>query len=281
MTLGRRFLNNRHDIIDDRIDVTTRGLMGLTVTCARCHDHKYDPIPTEDYYSLYGVFASSREPGDAPSPLRLVDEDQPDNSRRLRARSTGTTRCGGTTSVPAVVVGLETGNHFRTAVVASKWPTPSRRRTILLTARVFVNRVWGHLFGSYLVDTPSDFGTRSPEPPLAELLDDLAVEFLRHDWSVKWLIRELVLSVDLSTNVGIGDSDLERDDPENQLLRSDESPTTGLRSDARFLALCQRATARAIHWRSVGRHQRRPSRRRVAVCTPTSIDRTSQVVSRV
>ncbi|MBV9123639.1 MAG: DUF1553 domain-containing protein, partial [Planctomycetes bacterium] len=50
------------DIIDDRIDVVTRGLLGLTVTCARCHDHKFDPIPTKDYYSLYGVFASSTEP---------------------------------------------------------------------------------------------------------------------------------------------------------------------------------------------------------------------------
>ena len=59
LTLGRRFLNNPHDIIDDRIDVVTRGMMGLTVSCARCHDHKYDPIPAADYYSLYGVFASS------------------------------------------------------------------------------------------------------------------------------------------------------------------------------------------------------------------------------
>ena len=70
LTLGRRFLNNQHDIIDDRIDVVTRGLMGLTVACARCHDHKFDPIPTEDYYSLYGVFASSTEPTDLP----LIEE---------------------------------------------------------------------------------------------------------------------------------------------------------------------------------------------------------------
>ncbi|HEV3025506.1 MAG TPA: DUF1549 and DUF1553 domain-containing protein, partial [Pirellulales bacterium] len=66
LTLGRRFGNNVNDIIDDRIDVVTRGLMGLTTTCARCHDHKYDPIPTDDYYSLYGVFASSVEPADLP-----------------------------------------------------------------------------------------------------------------------------------------------------------------------------------------------------------------------
>jgi hypothetical protein len=73
LTLGRRFLNNTHDIIDDRIDVVSRGLMGLTVGCARCHDHKYDPIPTKDYYSLYGVFASSIEPKDLP----LVAEPEP------------------------------------------------------------------------------------------------------------------------------------------------------------------------------------------------------------
>ncbi|MCO6459527.1 MAG: DUF1549 domain-containing protein [Pirellulaceae bacterium] len=65
LTVGRKF-NNRHDDIDDQIDVVCRGLMGLTVCCARCHDHKYDAIPTEDYYSLYGVFASSQEPGDLP-----------------------------------------------------------------------------------------------------------------------------------------------------------------------------------------------------------------------
>ncbi|MFM7150526.1 MAG: DUF1553 domain-containing protein, partial [Gemmataceae bacterium] len=62
LTLGGRFMNNVHDIIDDRIDVVTRGLTGMTMACARCHDHKYDPMPSEDYYSLHGVFASLREP---------------------------------------------------------------------------------------------------------------------------------------------------------------------------------------------------------------------------
>lgn len=61
LTLGRRFLGVERDIIDDRIDVVCRGTMGLTVACARCHDHKYDPIPTADYYSLYGVFDSCVE----------------------------------------------------------------------------------------------------------------------------------------------------------------------------------------------------------------------------
>lgn len=61
LTLGRRFLGVTHDIIDDRIDVVGRGTLGLTISCARCHDHKYDPIPTADYYSLYGVFQCSTD----------------------------------------------------------------------------------------------------------------------------------------------------------------------------------------------------------------------------
>ena len=65
LTVGRKF-NRPHLDIDDQIDVVTRGLMGLTVACARCHDHKYEAIPTEDYYSLYGVFASSKEPDKLP-----------------------------------------------------------------------------------------------------------------------------------------------------------------------------------------------------------------------
>lgn len=62
LTVGDHLINNTHDIIDDRIDVLTRGLLGLTVACARCHDHKYDPVSQADYYSLYGVLRSCQEP---------------------------------------------------------------------------------------------------------------------------------------------------------------------------------------------------------------------------
>lgn len=66
LTLGDHFNGNASDIINDRIDVTSKAFLGLTVTCARCHDHKFNPIPTADYYSLYGIFASSIEPADKP-----------------------------------------------------------------------------------------------------------------------------------------------------------------------------------------------------------------------
>src|SRR5205807_6554429 len=85
LTLGRRFLNNQNDIIDDRIDVATRGMLGLTVTCARCHDHKFDPISTKDYYALHGVFASSEEPPEEPllGPLR----DSPEYEDYLKQKA--------------------------------------------------------------------------------------------------------------------------------------------------------------------------------------------------
>ncbi|MBI1370686.1 MAG: DUF1553 domain-containing protein [Planctomycetes bacterium] len=67
LTVGRQFLGNIDNITDDRIDVVGRGLMGLTIGCARCHDHKYDPIPTTDYYAMYGVFRSL----DVPEPMDM------------------------------------------------------------------------------------------------------------------------------------------------------------------------------------------------------------------
>src|SRR5258706_16421959 len=110
LTLGRRFLGVVHDIIDDRIDVVMRGTQALTVGCARCHDHKFDPIPTKDYYALYGVFAGCNErevplnPGPKPAgaylefkkelKLRedkvqaLFNAKKEEQSKRIRAKTT-------------------------------------------------------------------------------------------------------------------------------------------------------------------------------------------------
>jgi mono/diheme cytochrome c family protein len=76
-TVGPRFRRRTEEVINDRIDVVTRGLMGMTVACARCHDHKYDPIPTADFYSLYGVFASTREPEVLPEILLPGQQSDP------------------------------------------------------------------------------------------------------------------------------------------------------------------------------------------------------------
>ena len=81
LTIGRRFLNAENDIIGDRIDVTTRGFLGLTVQCARCHDHKFDPISTLDYYGMYSVFASSEEHSPSISPKAITEPWEAHNAK--------------------------------------------------------------------------------------------------------------------------------------------------------------------------------------------------------
>jgi uncharacterized protein DUF1553/uncharacterized protein DUF1549/cytochrome c len=82
LTVGKRFMGNANDMIDDEIDVVTKGLMGLTGACARCHDHKFDPIPTKDYYSLHGVFASCQQPEEEPL---LADPEKNPNYKDFQA----------------------------------------------------------------------------------------------------------------------------------------------------------------------------------------------------
>ncbi len=86
LTVGRRFLQDQNEIIDDRIDLVTRGLLGLSLACARCHDHKFDPLPTADYYSLYGVFASCEEPKELPVLRRRAGTKESADYDRERAR---------------------------------------------------------------------------------------------------------------------------------------------------------------------------------------------------
>ncbi|NNJ26115.1 PSD1 and planctomycete cytochrome C domain-containing protein [Alienimonas chondri] len=85
LTLGDKFSKNVMFIADDQVDVVSRGLLGLTVACARCHDHKFDPVPTEDYYALYGVFRSSEEPDDLPQIGEPADSPEVQAFREKRA----------------------------------------------------------------------------------------------------------------------------------------------------------------------------------------------------
>ncbi len=216
LTLGRRFLNNKHDIIDDQIDVMTRGMMGLTVTCARCHDHKYDPIPSADYYSLYGVFDSSTQPNDALSKLRLVDKPEPVEPvvfLRGRAGNNGP-------RVPRQFLEVIERDHRKPFTHGSgrvELAQSITSRQNPLTGRVWANRVWGHLTGKELVNTPSDFGVRSDPPTHPELLDHLAVLLIDNGWSTKQLIRDIVLSRTYRQR-SIASDEVANRDPNNELV---------------------------------------------------------------
>jgi hypothetical protein len=124
LTVGRRFLGVKHDIIDDRIDVVTRGLLGLSVSCARCHNHKYDPIPIGDYYSLYGVFDSCRErlvpAGPEPPPPTTEEPFWAEYYRRLEALEQRLTESRQATSERAR---QRVGDYLRAQQHPERFPT--------------------------------------------------------------------------------------------------------------------------------------------------------------
>lgn len=213
LTLGRRFLNNENDIADDRIDLVTRGFLGLSVACARCHDHKFDPISMADYYSLHSTFVSSKEPKAAPGPLRMVDADKIRPAVIFKRGQPGARG----DQVPrkfiqfisSVSRPMETGSgrlDLAQAITDPKNP---------LTPRVMTNRVWGWIMGAPLVDTPSDFGLRSEAPVQLELLNFLSAEFMADGQSIKRLVKRIVLS-DAYKRSSVHDPEKHLQDPENR-----------------------------------------------------------------
>ena len=338
LAIGPKLLNERNsevflmDIVDEQIDVTTRSTMALTVSCARCHDHKFDPIPTQDYYSVAGIFRSTKtlygsgggksrqrgglialtslqksKPADSSIPATdpnketvqkmaalqkrvkvlkaVLQSKSPAKSKNNKKQNATQTKKQPATAAektaarkelaqvqrqlvqlrkkskkrkpsavpanPHQAMGVAEGsakdcNVLIRGEVANKGDVVERGYvTILspaeapkvssdgsgrlelanwivsrenpLTSRVIVNRVWSHLFGQGLVRTVDNFGATGAKPTHPELLDTLAVEFMDDGWSIKRLIRRLVLTrtYQLSTNF---DADNFEVDPDNQSL---------------------------------------------------------------
>jgi hypothetical protein len=217
---------------EDRVDVVSRGLLGLTVACARCHDHKYDPIPTTDYYALAGVFASTRmfnRPlNDRAGKKTGGEASRPDEALHIIAEDTPTDlpvfiRGDVNNKGPVVsrrflqVLSAGTPKPFRQGSGRLELAEAIASRHNPLTARVIVNRVWAQHFGRPLVATPSNFGALGERPTHPELLDDLAVRFMESGWSLKWLHREIVLSAAYRQS-SEADARARSADPENLLL---------------------------------------------------------------
>jgi len=241
------------DQVDDQIDVVSRAFMGLTLSCARCHDHKTEPVSQKDYYALAGIFYSSRTLSGTPN---RNDEARGGyvSAEALVDLPTALNECvGPPTKLPAGVHSMDDirtmGNpketvrydhdpHFCMGVIEGeikdcelavggrvsdreaapergkfgipalpplpKIPAQSSGRLELaqwmtqpthpLTSRVAVNRLWQHLFGEGIVRTVDDFGTTGSDPTHPELLDHLAIRFVEGGWSVKKMIRVMMLS---------------------------------------------------------------------------------------
>ena len=194
---------------EDRVDTVTRGFLGLTVSCARCHDHKFDPISTEDYYGLAGVFASTEmfnrpleatdgaeTPAEKPEEAMHIVRDRPEPND-LAVHLRGDPGNPGEVAPRGFLAVLNRNGEvprFTEGSGRRELAEAIAHRENPLTARVLVNRLWGELFGTPLVATASNFGTLGSAPSHPELLDDLAVRFMDEGWSVKTLVRKLVLS---------------------------------------------------------------------------------------
>jgi Protein of unknown function (DUF1549)/Protein of unknown function (DUF1553) len=217
--LGPKYYNRGRievmaDEWEDRVDTVTRTFLGLTVACARCHDHKSDPITSEDYYGLAGVFASTKMvnkvPGGAtpkednsekedkkkidPAIMHMVEDDAKPQNLNVFIR--GNVERKGPMATRQFIRVLEqeksvafTNGSGRVDLAAA---IASPRNP--LTARVMVNRVWGLFFGQPIVVTPSNFGHSGQPPTDPVLLDFLATRFMEQGWSVKTLAREIALS---------------------------------------------------------------------------------------
>ncbi len=224
------------DIADEQIDATSRAFLGMTVGCARCHDHKFDPIPTVDYYALAGIFRGTeilkdrernssmwwewplfQAPGDKPFMVMAPKEGK---ATTLRVHTRGN----------RFTLGAEAPRHFLQIVAGENQPalttTQSGRLELArwvaskdnpLTARVMVNRLWQHHFGTGLVATSDNFGSRGEKPSHPELLDWLASRFMASGWSVKALHRLILLSSTYQM-AGTPNPAAAQADPGNRLL---------------------------------------------------------------
>jgi hypothetical protein len=179
--------------IKDRTDTTGVAWMGLTLGCAQCHSHKYDPIAHREYYQLYSFFNRTDN-----TDVKLDGKNEV-NSIKAVARKTNVHTRGSFLQpgdevapvTPAFLPQLKARGDSADRLDLARWLVDPAHP---LTARVAVNRFWMHMFGTGLVNTPENFGTNGARPTNPELLDWLASEFIRLGWSRKAMIRTILMS---------------------------------------------------------------------------------------
>ena len=300
LTSKPRAQNNpdyRMDLVADQIDVTSRALLGLTVMCARCHDHKFDPISTKEYYAP-GRHLRQHRHARRQRAAKGARRQGRSQGRAAHAQRQATTPWACRTArrpiAPICIRGESTKRGemvprrlpdrrqprsrlprsiVRTAA-GSSWPQWLTRPENPLTARVAVNRVWLHLFGRALVKSPDNFGSLGEQPSHPELLDHLAARFMDDGWSLKKLIRAIVLSRTYRM-ASTFESAHYRTDPDNVLLWRMQHAPPGGRADPRCHPGGQRQagpeTARPLIGRGFGQGQttglRHPRGQRTAAST--------------
>lgn len=250
----------RIEYVLDKTKTYTKGLLGLTAECAQCHDHKYDPISQKDYFSLFAFFNNTFEVGyegdvsvskPAKNPmLKLTNEELQSTLSFINRPDTGALTVSvmgeldtirptyvlnrGVYDQPTervqpmalpVVMKYDTVQLPRNRLGLAKWTVDKNNP---LTARVFVNQLWQEFFGRGLVKTSGDFGMQGELPSHPELLDWLAVDFMEHNWDIKYLVKKIVSSATYRQSAEISEKALAKD-PDNTWLS--HAPRTRLKAE--------------------------------------------------
>ena len=231
----------------DKTKTFGKGILGLTVECAQCHDHKYDPISQKEYYQLFAFFNNSKEEGypstfgtPAKLPILTISTDEShsvlsfinkkdtgnlmvsvmgenDTLRRTYVLDRGVYDHPSTEVFPAAlksVLAFDTSKNKPNRLGLAAWTV---NKDNPLTARVFVNHIWQEIFGRGLVKTAGDFGMQGELPTHPELLDWLSVDFMEHGWDIKRLLKQIVLSASYRQSSKIIAENYKKD-PENIYL---------------------------------------------------------------
>ena len=236
----------------DKTRTYGKAILGVTIECAQCHDHKYDPFSNKDYYQLYAFFNMSKEKGyegdvsvstPAKTPKLFITAEEkksllnyinhPDTNK-LEVSVMGDWKIGDTVKARPTYI-LSRGSYDAPTTIEVK---PTALESILpfdtlkyernrlglakwtverknpLTARVFVNFIWQEIFGKGIVKTSSDYGLQGDLPTHPELLDWLAVDFMEHHWDVKYLIKKILTSGTYQQSSVVSKKQMEQD-PEN------------------------------------------------------------------
>ncbi|MEI7735261.1 MAG: PSD1 and planctomycete cytochrome C domain-containing protein [Ferruginibacter sp.] len=233
----------------DKTKTFSKAILGISMECAQCHDHKYDPFSQKDYYSLLAFFNNTTEKGyegdvsiskPAKNPILVITADdrknllqfinssdtarmtvsvmgERDTLRKTYVLNRGVYDQPGeevkASAVPAVMK-FDTTKFSRNRLGLAGWTTDKNNP---LTARVFINQIWQEFFGRGFVKTAGDFGMQGELPSHPELLDWLAVDFMEHGWDIKRLVKQIVLSATYQQSATISETQLKKD-PENIYL---------------------------------------------------------------
>ena len=239
----------RIEYLIDKTKTLSKGILGITIECAQCHDHKFDPFSQKDYYSLLAFFNNTKElgfEGDiqqsrlAKKPILFISkEDRQNVLSFIQSKDTGNLMVSvmgeldtvrktyvlnrgvydqpGEEVIPSAipaVMKFDTTRFARNRLGLAQWTVDKNNP---LTARVFINQVWQEIFGKGLVKTTGDFGMQGELPSHPELLDWLAVDFMEHGWDIKRLMKQIVTSATYRQSAKISKEHLQKD-PENIYL---------------------------------------------------------------